>query len=123
VDVSPDRALKQIAFRQARRRMFNERLNALDPEGEVPRYRCECGLIACGMVLRMTADEYADLRAGWLQFAVHREHVQPDTDRVVAPHGGWLTVASAANAGRHMDHRGAREQIVDPAPARIEEHR
>ena len=58
VDVSSDRALAQIAFRQARRRMFNERLNALDPDGEVPRFRCECGLIACGMILRMSADEY-----------------------------------------------------------------
>ena len=123
MDVSPDRALKQIAYRQARRRMFNERLNALDPEGEVPRFRCECGLIACGMVLRMSADEYAELRAGRLHFAVFREHLHPDTDRVVAATGGWFTVASAANPGRHMNHRGAGKQIMDSAPARIEEHR
>src|ERR1044072_310309 len=103
--------------------MFNERLHALAPEGEVPRYRCECGLIAGGMVLRMTADEYAELRAGWLQFAVHREHIDAETDRVVTPHAGWFTISSAANDGRHMNHRGAGEQVVDPAPARVEEHR
>ena len=120
MDVSPDRALAQIAFRQARRRLFNERLNALDPDAEVERFRCECGLIACGMVLRMTAEEYADVRSVTRQFAVHREHMHPDTDRVVDTRAGWFTVVSV---GRHMNHRGTREQIVDPATARVEEHR
>jgi hypothetical protein len=115
-----DRVLAQIAFRQAHRRFFNERLHAIDPEAEVPLYRCECGLIACGMILRMSAEEYTEVRSASRQFAVHGEHLHPDTDRVVDAHAGWLTVVSA---GRNVNYRGSREQIVNPAPARIEEHR
>lgn len=99
MDVPSDRALEQIALRQARRRRFNERLAALDPDGAIARFRCECGLIACGMALRLTADEYAQVRADAQQFAVHSEHVQAETDRVVATHAGWVTIASAAGRG------------------------
>jgi hypothetical protein len=120
VDVSPDRALRQIALRQARRRRFNERLDALDPFADVALFRCECGLIACGMVLKLTAEEYADVRRDARQFVVHGEHLQPETDRVVERHRSWVMIASAV---RHMDDGGAREQIVDPAALRIEQHR
>jgi hypothetical protein len=120
VDVSSDRVLAQIAFRQAHRRFFNERLNAIDPDAEVPLFRCECGLIACGMILRMSADEYAEVRSATRQFAVHQEHLQPETDRAIDERGGWLIVVSA---GRNVNYRGSREQIVNPAPARVEEHR
>ena len=34
-----DRALEQIARRQARRRRFNERLASLDPQAEVARFQ------------------------------------------------------------------------------------
>ena len=57
------------------------------PTARSRRFRCECGLIACGMVLRMTADEYAECARAALHFAVHREHVHPETDRVVAANG------------------------------------
>ena len=40
------------------------------------------------MVLRMTAEEYAEVRRDARQFAVHREHVHPETDRVVERHSG-----------------------------------
>lgn len=120
MDVSPDRALRQIALRQARRRRFNERLDALDPFADVALFRCECGLIACGQALRLTAEEYADVRRDRRQFAVYSAHVHPETDRVVARHSGWVTIASAV---RHMDDGGAGEHVVDATTARIEQHR
>ena len=96
VDEPSERAVQQIAFRQARRRHFNDRLAALDPDAEIARFRCECGLIACGTALGLTAEEYAEVRAAPLHFAVHADHVLPETDRVVATHAGWVTIASVA---------------------------
>ncbi len=96
VDLPSERALAQIAFRQARRRHFNDRLAALDPDGEIARFRCECGLIACGTALALTADEYAEVRSAPLHFAVHVDHVLAETDRVVATHSGWVMAQSVA---------------------------
>jgi hypothetical protein len=96
VDLPSERALQQIAFRQARRRHFNDRLAAIDPDGEIARFRCECGLIACGTALGLTAGEYAEVRSTPLHFAVHADHVLPETDRVVAAHTGWVMIASTA---------------------------
>ena len=123
MDFPSERALAQIAFRQARRRHFNARLARLDPEAEVPRFRCECGLIGCDMALRLTAGQYAQVRADTRQFAVHTEHVLPETDRVVETHPGWVTIAMTRSIRRHMDHDGARQQILDGAAARVEKHR
>lgn len=86
------RALEQVAERQARRRRFNERLAALDPGAEIARFRCECGLIACGTAIRLSADEYARLRANRRRFAVVAEHVMPEADQVVATAAGWVTI-------------------------------
>jgi hypothetical protein len=120
VDVPSERALQQIAFRQARRRLFNDRLAAIDPDAEVERFRCECGLIACGTVIGLSANDYAELRSTPLRFAVYAEHVLPEVDRVVTTHGGWVTVASTA---RHVDYRRARQHVVDAAPPCVEKHR
>jgi hypothetical protein len=91
-----ERALELVAERQARRRRFNERLAALDPEADVARFRCECGLIACGMAIRLSADEYAEVRANERRFAVVAEHVMPEADQVVASGAGWVTIEKPA---------------------------
>ena len=91
-----DRALEQIAERQARRRRFNERLAALDPTAEVARFRCECGLIACGTAIRLSAEAYAEVRADARRFAVSPDHVLPEADRLVASRGGWAIIEKRA---------------------------
>ena len=123
MDFAADRALQQIALRQARRRLFNERLAALDPEAGTARFRCECGLIACGMAIRLTAAEHAEVRSDPRQRALHPDHVLPEADRVLATHPSWVMIQTADSAGRHMNHDRARQQIVDAAAARVEEHR
>jgi hypothetical protein len=109
VDSPSERAVKEIAFRQARRRLFNDRLAAIDPDAEIARFRCECGLIACGTALALTAEDYAAVRALPLHFAVHPDHVLPETDRVVAKHAGYVTIASTA--------RGADQAATVEAPS------
>jgi hypothetical protein len=89
--VAADQALQLIVLRQARRRRFNERLIALGPM-EPSLFRCECGLIACGTGLRMSALEYAHLRAEPRHFAVAAGHAIPEAERVVERHRGWEIV-------------------------------
>lgn len=114
MDIASQRALEQIALRQDRRRHFNERLAALDPAAESARFRCECGLIACGMALRLTAEEYAGLRTHTRQLAVHPGHVLPGADRVVAAHAGWVTIEASGHTER---------ETVETAAAPVERHR
>ena len=87
-----DRALEHVAQRQVRRRGFNDRLAALGDFGEATPYRCECGLVACGAAIQLTADEYAEVRAEPLHFAVLAAHALPEAERVIATHRGWVTV-------------------------------
>ena len=105
-----------MALRQSRRRAFNERLAALDPDGEVARFRCECGLVACGMAIRMSADDYTELREHPRRLAVHPEHVADEADRVVAARAGWVVVETSRSLAPHVG-------VVDPVAARAEQHR
>ena len=90
---APDRALEQVAARQRQRRDFNERLAALEtPDFEATPYRCECGLIACGAAIRLTRDEYEEVRSDPRRFAVLVDHVMPDADRVLARRRGWAVI-------------------------------
>ncbi|HWK28202.1 MAG TPA: hypothetical protein VNS09_16675 [Solirubrobacter sp.] len=89
---SSDQALVLIAFRQARRRAFNDRLAALDPIGEVMPWRCECGLVACGSALRMTEREYADVRAHPRRFVVLPAHIVGEAEYVADSRRGWTVV-------------------------------
>lgn len=67
-------------------RAVNERIRELEESqwhaGEHD-FVCECDDAACTSVLRMTAEQYDELRAnpGW--FAVLPGHVEPETDEVI----------------------------------------
>jgi hypothetical protein len=87
-----DHALTLIAFRQARRRTFNERLAELDFAPEAMLYRCECGLVACETAIRLTGLDYMGLRANSRRFAVWAEHLIPEAEEVVAVRGGWAII-------------------------------
>jgi hypothetical protein len=97
-----DRALELVAQRQARRRGFNDRLEVLDSSDEATLFRCECGLIACAAVIKLTAGEYADVRSDPRQFAVLAEHLVPDAERVVASRRGWFVVEKLPGAGSEI---------------------
>jgi hypothetical protein len=90
-----DRVLELLAMRQARRRAFNQRLSRLDggraSEGAL-LFRCECGLISCAATIRLTADEYAALRAQPRRFAVHADHIVPEAEDVVELRRGHAIV-------------------------------
>ena len=89
-----------MTLRQAKRRSFNERLAAIETDdAQAMLFRCECGLIACGAAIRLTPDEYAEVREEPRRFAVLRSHAIPEAERVVASHGGWVTVEKHPGPG------------------------
>jgi hypothetical protein len=87
-----DQALTLIAFRQARRRTFNERLAEIEFAPEALLYRCECGLVACANAIKLTGLDYMGLRANPRRFAVFAEHAIPEAEDVVATLGGCAVV-------------------------------
>jgi hypothetical protein len=87
-----DQALTLIAFRQARRRTFNERLAEIEFAPEAMLYRCECGLVACETAIKLTGLDYMGLRANPRRFAVFAEHAIPEAEEVVATRGGWAII-------------------------------
>jgi hypothetical protein len=87
-----EQALTLIAFRQARRRTFNERLAAMEFAPEAMLYRCECGLVACGTTIKLTGLDYMGLRANPLRFAVFAEHAIPEAETVVTTRGVWAII-------------------------------
>jgi len=96
-----DRVLGLVALRQARRRAFNERLSHLDagPSDEQARlFRCECGLIGCAATIRLSADDYAAVRADPRQFAVHGDHVIPEAEHVVNTRHSHAIVQKSGDA-------------------------
>jgi hypothetical protein len=90
-----DRVLELVAMRQARRRAFNERLSLLDDSlasHQALLYRCECGLIGCAATIKLSAEDYAAMRAEPRQFAVHADHVIPEAEHVVETRRGHVIV-------------------------------
>src|SRR3954447_10182860 len=97
-----DRALELVAPRQARRRGFNDRLMALESPEAVMPFRCECGLIACGAAIRLSAGEYEDVRADPRRFVVLADHVLADAERVLESRRGWATVEKLDGPGSEI---------------------
>jgi hypothetical protein len=91
-----EQALTLIAFRQARRRTFNERLAEIEFAPEAMLYRCECGLVACGTAIKLTGLDYMGVRANPRRFVVFGEHAIAEAEDVVATRGGWAIIEKVA---------------------------
>ena len=106
---APDRALEQVAARQQQRREFNQRLAGLETQNfEATPYRCECGLIACGAAIRLTREEYFEVRSDMRRFVVFADHVMPDVDRVLTRRRGWAVI--------EQSERFVTEMTTEPSP-------
>ena len=95
-----DRVLELVALRQARRRAFNERLSLLDDDlagDEARLFRCECGLIGCATTIKLSAEDFAGLRADPRRFAVHAEHVIPEAEHVVSTRHGHAIIEKSGD--------------------------
>jgi hypothetical protein len=87
-----EQALTLIAFRQARRRTFNERLAEIEFAPEAMLYRCECGLVACETAIKLTGLDYMGVRANPRRFVVFGAHAILEAETVVATRGAWAII-------------------------------
>jgi hypothetical protein len=87
---------ERVARNESTTRQINEEIEqahqAAPIEGPV-RVLCECGRRECDRVLAITLAEYESVRADPLQFAVTRDHVMADVERVVAETDRYAVVA------------------------------
>ena len=91
------RAKNEVLFRN-----LNERLKQLDdrldtravgaPAQEREEFFCECGQLECMARFETTREQYESVREHPEQFMVLQGHVEPDIERVVEEHGGFVVV-------------------------------
>jgi len=87
---------ERVARNESTTREINEGIEqahqAASTSGHV-RIVCECGRLECDRVIAITIADYESVRADPRQFAVVREHVMADVERVVAETDRYAVVA------------------------------
>jgi hypothetical protein len=78
---------ERVARNESTTRQINEGIEQAHQAASAPehvRIVCECGRLECGRVIAITIAEYQSVRADPRRFAVARDHVMADVERVVA---------------------------------------
>ena len=87
---------ERVARNESTTRAINEEIEqaheAAPVEGHV-RVLCECGREECDRLIAMTLAEYESVRADPRRFAVVRDHVLAEVERVVAETDRYSVVA------------------------------
>ena len=87
---------ERVARNESTTREINEGIEqahqAASTSGHI-RIVCECGRLECDRVIAITIADYESVRADPRQFAVVREHVMADVERVVAETDRYAVVA------------------------------
>jgi hypothetical protein len=87
---------ERVTRNEATTREINEDIERAHQAASTPdhvRIVCECGRLECDRVLAVTLAEYESVRADPRQFAVARDHVMADVERVVAETDRYAVVA------------------------------
>ena len=87
---------ERVARNESTTRQINEDIEQAHQATSTPdhvRIVCECGRLECDRVLAITLAEYESVRADPRQFAVARDHVTDDVERVVAETDRYAVVA------------------------------
>ena len=91
-----ERAQRRVAAAQANLRRLNQCMRSLDHTPAV--FRCECGRLGCNALIRLSADEYGDVRAHARRFVVVPDHEVAEIEHVVERHDGHAVVETHAAA-------------------------
>ena len=87
---------ERVARNESTSREINERLEEAhdrDSPGGYIRMVCECGQEVCDRMIAITTAEYEQIRSDARRFAVMRDHVLPDIERVVDQTDRFVVVA------------------------------
>lgn len=108
---------ERITRNEVLHREVNERMRQIEADlrargvvepRDLDEYFCECGIDNCMEKIHLSADEYEDVRSSPVRFAVLRDHVIPDVERVVEDRERFVTVEKLAGEqalARHTDPR------------------
>jgi hypothetical protein len=86
---------ERIALNEATSRQINEGLEEAHegaPSDRYIRVVCECGRDSCDRVIAITLPEYERVRSDPRGFALVRDHVIADLERVVEEHDRFVVV-------------------------------
>ena len=86
----------RVAKNEVASRDINEKLEAAQTEngaGQYLRLVCECGHESCDEVIGITIDEYEKVRSSPTQFAIRRDHLMNDVERIVYETDRFVVVA------------------------------
>ena len=84
------------AQNEAEARYANENLEKAQQflrSGDDLQIICECGRSGCGELVAITDEEYEELRSDPTHFAISKDHLMPDIDRIVGENDRFVTVA------------------------------
>jgi len=87
---------ERVARNESTSREINEQLeeaHRIDSPGGYIRMVCECGQETCDRMIAITTSEYEQIRGDPRQFAVMRDHVRADMERVVYETDRFVVVA------------------------------
>ncbi|HYT81772.1 MAG TPA: hypothetical protein VEQ37_21460 [Actinomycetota bacterium] len=87
---------ERVARNESTSREINEQLeeaHGTDSPGAYIRMVCECGQETCDRMIAITIAEYEQIRSDPRQFAVMRDHVLADMERVVYETDRFVVVA------------------------------
>jgi hypothetical protein len=109
-----DQRERRTGENQAMFRDVNERIRAAK-EGRtawvgISQWMCECADEDCTERIRMSLDEYEELRANATHFAVapDKSHVVPDGERIVEKHDCFWVVEKVGEAAEAAEERDVR---------------
>jgi hypothetical protein len=87
---------ERVARNESTTREINEEIERAHQAASTPdhvRIVCECGRLECDRVIAITIAEYEAVRADPRQFAVVRDHVMAEVERVVSETDRYAVVA------------------------------
>ena len=103
---------RKLAGNEALLRKANEAIErGLWPgvEDRRVRFRCECARLECNQAVELGVPEYERVRSESRWFFVVDGHEQPEAERVVERHPGYLVVEKVEEAGRVAEETDPRE--------------
>jgi hypothetical protein len=96
---------ERVARNEATARQINEdleRAHEAAPAGRLVRMVCECGRNACDRMIAITVPEYERVRSDARWFAVVRDHVVTDVERVIDENDRFVVVVKDEGAAEEV---------------------
>jgi hypothetical protein len=99
-----DARQERIGKNEALFREVNERIRDISSDGEID-FLCECGAENCAQQIRLTSEEYRDVRAHPTHFVIASGHEAPDVESVVAENERFAVVEKVAGEPHALAER------------------